>query len=72
MNKRLSTPQPKVNLFRVIGADDSIYLSREQKYLKHGQQIALTPQEAELLLAAGLVEKVSLPELPKDEKAEEI
>lgn len=41
----------------VIGKDDCIYRSREQKYLKHGEEIELTAEEAEILLAANLIEE---------------
>lgn len=49
---------PKNNLYEVIGADGSILLSRTGTYLKHGEQIELTPTEAETLLGAGLVKEV--------------
>lgn len=48
----------KNNLYEVIGADGSILLSRTGSYLKHGEQIELTPTEAETLLGAGLVKEV--------------
>lgn len=46
----------KEKLYVVIGEDDSIYLSRTSSYLKKGQVIALTPQEAELLIAGRLIQ----------------
>lgn len=46
----------KEKLYEVIGEDGSIYLSRTSCYLKKGQVIALTPQEAELLIAGRLIQ----------------
>jgi len=47
-----------MTLYKVVGADDSIYLSRTGEYLKRDQQIQLTDSEAELLLGLNLVEKI--------------
>lgn len=44
-------------VYEVIGTDDSIYLSREDRYLKNGEELELMPAEAEMLLAAGLVQE---------------
>ena len=58
MNKANKQNGSGMTLYKVVGADDSIYLSRTGEYLKRGQQIQLTDSEAELLLGLNLVEKV--------------
>ena len=52
--------KPKPNLFEVIAKDDSIFLKRTGKYLKCGEQVELTPEEAEMLLGAELVREVKV------------
>jgi len=56
--RKSNPPVEKNNLYEVIGADGSILLSRTGEFLKHGEQIELTPDEAQTLLGAGLVKEV--------------
>lgn len=42
-------------MYVVIGEDDCIYLSGEARYLKKGEEIELTDDQAQMLIAAGLV-----------------
>jgi hypothetical protein len=44
--------------YEVIGEDDCIYLSKEDRYVKHGEVIALSDETAQMLIAGNLVKKV--------------
>lgn len=59
------------NKYRVTGEDDSIYLSRTGKYLKKNEVVEFTPQEAEMLLVAKLIEPLKSEVVSDEENNEE-
>lgn len=63
MSRKNNSYAAPENRYEVIGADDCIYLSKDERYLKQGDVIELTDDLAEMLTSAGLVKKVeSAPE----------
>lgn len=48
----------KPKIYEVIGEDNSVFLRRENRYLKKGEKLALIATEAEILTSAGLVVEV--------------
>ena len=52
-------------MYKVIGEDDCIYLSDKARYLKKGEEIELTDDQAQMLIAAGLVEPVKQEATPE-------
>lgn len=51
-----SNKQP---IYQVVGSDNSVFLKRTGQYLKFGDLIELTPEEAELLVGENLVREVT-------------
>ncbi len=52
-------------MYVVIGEDDSIYLSSEARYLKKGEEIGLTDDQAQMLIAVDLVKPLKQEAAPE-------
>lgn len=66
MSRKSNSYAVSENKYEVIGEDNCIYLSKEERYLKQGEVIELTDDLAIMLTSANLVKRVE----PAPEKIE--